>query len=168
MYDDGMYGEAPRYQPPPPQWSPAPRFQAPRWLMIGALALVFALTLGIGAALGSTILRTAQAASFGPPGVGSTLSLAATPGTRGQPGAAGAPGRQGQCGTLTVSSVSGQTIVAKQADGTTVTIHTTASTQYTQAGQTATASAVTVGAQIHVDGTRNSDGSITATRIDVR
>jgi hypothetical protein len=63
--------------------------------------------------------------------------------------------------------VSGQTIVAKASDGSTVTIHTTASTQYTRGGQSVAASAVTAGSQIHVVGTRNSDGSITATRIDL-
>ena len=168
MYENGQeQGEAAWYQLPPQQ-PPAARFRAPKWLVIGALALAFALTLGIGAAFGSTILQTVQAASFTPTNTASTLSLAATPGTRGQPGAAGAPGQQGQCGALTVSSVSGQTIIAKQPDGTTVTIHTSASTQYTKSGQSATSSAVTAGASIHVDGTHNSDGSITATRIDVR
>lgn len=168
MYENGQeHGEVARYQLRPRQL-PAARFRAPRWLVVGALALAFALTLGIGAALGSTILQTVQAASFTPASTSSTLSLAATPGIRGQPGAAAAPGQQGQCGALTVASVNGQTIIAKQPDGTAVTIHTTASTQYTKAGQSATSSAVTVGASIHVDGTHNTDGSITATHIDVR
>lgn len=135
------------------------------WLLIGALALAFALTLGVGAFLGSAILPTVQAAS---PTTGSTINfqfpLASTPGAR---GSQGGPGAQGQCGVLTVTSVSGGTIVAKASDGSSVTIHTTSSTQYTRNGQSASASAVTVGAQIHVDGSRNSDGSITATRIDV-
>lgn len=131
--------------------------------MIGALALAFALALGVGAVVGSSLLGTAQAASLSGGGTAFGQTLAAGQGTQGRAGQAG----QGQCGTLTVSSVNGQTIVAKAADGSTVTIHTTASTQYTKGGQSATASAVTAGAQIHVDGTRNSDGSITATRIDV-
>jgi len=78
-----------------------------------------------------------------------------------------APGTPGQCNALTVSSVNGNTIVAKTSSGNSVTIHTTASTQYTQAGKTAAASAVKAGARIHVSGTHNSDGSITATRIDI-
>jgi hypothetical protein len=78
-----------------------------------------------------------------------------------------AGGQQGQCETLTVSSVNGNTIVAKSSNGSSVTIHTTASTTYRQAGKTVTASAITVGARIHVMGTHNSDGSITATSIDI-
>jgi hypothetical protein len=78
-----------------------------------------------------------------------------------------ANGPQGQCETFTVSSVSGNTIVAKSSNGSSVTIHTTASTTYRQAGKTVTASAITVGTRIHVMGTHNSDGSITATSIDI-
>ncbi len=80
---------------------------------------------------------------------------------------AGGQGMQGQCESLTVSSVSGNTIVAKTASGSSVTIHTTASTRYTQAGKTVAASAITVGTPINVMGTHNSDGSITATSIDI-
>ena len=58
-------------------------------------------------------------------------------------------------------------IVAKTASGSSVTIHTTASTRYTQAGNTVAASAIKVGTRIHIMGTHNSDGSITATSIDV-
>ena len=160
MYDDGQDdGAMGWYHPPPPRW------RAPRWLVVGALVLAFVFTLGIGVALGSTILQTAQASSV----TTAFPTSAQTPsvGSGSQNQGAG-PGARGQCGVLTVSSVSGQTIIAKQPDGTSVTIHTTSSTEYTKAGQSATASAVTSGAQIHVDGTRNSDGSITATRIDVR
>jgi hypothetical protein len=42
---------------------------------------------------------------------------------------------QGQCESLTTSSVNGNTIVAKSSNGSSVTIHTTASTRYTQAGK---------------------------------
>ena len=68
---------------------------------------------------------------------------------------------------LTVSSVNGSTIVAKTASGSTVTIHTTASTTYNQAGKSVAASAIKAGTRINVMGTHNSDGSITATSIDV-
>lgn len=125
-----------------------------RWLLVGGLVLAFLLTLGIGTLIGSTI-GTVQAATAAVGNVNNTL--------------AGGYGNQGQglCGNLTVTSVNGQTIVATRGDGTTVTVHTTSTTQYTQAGQAATASAVKAGVQIHVFGTMNSDGSITATRIDV-
>jgi hypothetical protein len=95
----------------------------------------------------------AQAAGFAP---GQTL--ASTPGAH----------SPGQCDALTVTSVNGQTIVATDRDGGSVTIHTTSATHYTKAGATAAASAVTVGSHIHVQGTRNSDGSIAATSIDVQ
>jgi hypothetical protein len=132
-----------------------------RWPLIGGLALAFVMALGVGTFLGATLLRTAQAAA-------STASGNAAPYAAEFP-AASTPGAHGpgQCVTLTVSSVNGQTITAKAADGSTVTIHTTASTTYTKADQSATAAAVTVGAQIRVMGTHNSDGSITATSIDV-
>lgn len=148
-----------------------------KWLVIGGLALAFMLTvLGVGAFAGVTG-GTAQAASLSSASISSAQSLATTnsaqtltvvnsaPAQAFGPGAQG-PG-QGQCQSLTVSSVSGQTIVGKTSSGSTVTIHTTASTQYTQAGKAVAASAVKVGAQIHVMGTKNSDGSITATSIDI-
>jgi hypothetical protein len=83
-----------------------------------------------------------------------------------QASAAG-PGANGPCESLTVSSVSGNTIVAKSSNGSSVTVHTTASTRYTQAGKTVAASAITAGTRISVMGTHNSDGSITATSIDI-
>jgi Domain of unknown function (DUF5666) len=163
MYDYERGGWVPRDGPPGPRRSRG----LGRWLLIGGLALAFMLTLGVGAFLGSTVFGTAQAASLAPGGsngnavqYAAQLPLASTPGASGQP--------TGQCDALTVSSVSGQTIVAKAANGSTVTIHTTSSTRYTKDGQAASASAVTVGAQIHVQGSTNSDGSITATSIDVR
>jgi hypothetical protein len=156
MYDYGRgYGDTQRVESVA---STSARRGGRRWLLIGALALAFAFTLGAGAFIGSTFLGNAQAASL-LGGSGTTQALAFT---------ASNPGPQGQCDALTVSSVSGSMIVAKNANGNSVTIHTTASTTYTRDGQAATASTVTVGAQIHVRGTTNSDGSITATAIDVR
>jgi Domain of unknown function (DUF5666) len=140
----------------------APRRPGRRWLLIGALALAFMLTLGVGAVLGSSI-GGALAAGFGSASANSAQAQVYGPQAYGP----GAQGAHGQCGALTVSSVSGSTIVAKAADGSTVTVHTSASTQYTRNGQSAAASAVTAGSQIHVDGTRNSDGSINATSIDI-
>ena len=157
MYDDYVVAA------PPPGPSPAPRPRRPRWLVVAGLALAFATTLGIGALVGSAFgTRGANAASGGP-----SAPVAFGQPFASDPRAPGAPGGPGQCAALTVSSVSGQTIVAKAPDGTTVTIHTTSSTQYTRNDRAATASAVTAGAQIRVSGTHNSDGSITATRIDV-
>lgn len=151
---------------PPPPLEAAPRRR--RWLVPTVLALAFVLTLGVGVFTGASLLANAQAAA-GLPGSPSganfaRYSLASTPGAQGP----GGHGGQGQCDTYTVSSASGNTITAKAADSSTITIHTTSSTTYTKGGQSASASAVATGSQIHVEGTRNSDGSITATQIDVR
>lgn len=151
---------------PPPPLPPLPSSDTPhrgrRWFAPALLALAFLLTLGVGVFVGATMLRTAQAAAGGP-GVANIarFQLAGGP-------AAHNSGAHGQCDALTVSGVSGQTITAKAADGSTATIHTSSSTKYTKNGQTASASAVTAGSQIHVEGTKNSDGSINATQIDVR
>lgn len=150
------YGE-PMAIPPPPLEA-APR-RSRRWLLPAVLALAFTLTLGVGAFVGATMLKTAQAAGSGP--VYTQFSLASTPRT-------GPHGGHGQCDAYTVSNVSGQTIAAKAADGSIVTIHTSASTKYTKGDQSSTASAVIAGSRIHVQGEKNSDGSINATQIDVR
>ena len=163
-----------------------PRRSGRRWLLLGGLALAFMLALGIGALIGSSTSTTqAVALASGSSNSAQTLVVAqvssnnaqalsaaqgndrafqAMPGTQQM---AGGQGMQGQCESLTVSSVNGNTLVAKTASGSTVTIHTTASTRYTQAGKTVAASAIKVGTHIHVMGTRNSDGSITATSIDI-
>jgi len=165
FYGACMWGEETLMYPydepmaiPPPPLEAAPR-RGRRWLLPAVLALAFALTLGVGAFAGATMLKTAQAAGGGP--IFAQVSQASTPGAR-------EPGGQGQCDAYTVSSMSAQTITAKAADGSTVTIHTSSSTKYTKGGQSASASAVTAGSQIHVQGEKSSDGGINATQIDVR
>jgi len=160
-----------------------PHRRGRRWLLIGGLAFAFMLALGVGVLLG-TSTGTTQASALTAVSSSSSQSPAVTQGgnnssqslTFAQGGAnyaqsmANGPGAsrpQGQCESFTVSSVSGNTLVAKSSNGSSVTIHTTASTSFRQAGKTVTASAVTVGARIHVMGTHNSDGSITATSIDI-
>jgi hypothetical protein len=152
---------------------PAPRHGGGRWLLIGGLALAFMLALGVGVLIGSST-GAAQAAVLTTGSTSSSQSLAAAQGnaSSAQPlvvaqGTQGTQGTRGQCESLTVSSVSGNTIVAKTASGRSVTVHTTASTRYTQAGKTVAASAIKVGTRINVMGTHNSDGSITATSIDI-
>jgi Domain of unknown function (DUF5666) len=146
--------------------APAPRRSGRRWLLIGGLALAFMLALGV-AALMSSSPGTAQASALSSAGAGNPQTLVVQGDFNNAQVQNANPGPQGQCEALTVSSVSGQTIVAKTATGSSVTIHTTASTKYTQAGKTVAASVITVGTHIHVMGTHNSDGSITATSIDV-
>ncbi len=149
---------------------PAPCRRGRRWLLIGGLALAFMLALGVGVLMGSSDSAT-QAAALTTVSTSSSQSLvfAQGPARSDQPmaGGQGMQGAQGQCESLTVSSVSGNTIVAKTASGSSVTIHTTASTRYTQAGKTVAASAIKVGTRINVMGMHNSDGSITATSIDI-
>ncbi len=154
---------------------PAPRRRGRRWLLIGGLAFAFMLALGVGVLMGSST-STTQAAALTSGSSSSSQSPAVTQGGDGssqsltfaQGNANNAqPRAQGQCEMLTVSSVNGDTIVAKSSNGSSVTIHTTASTRLTQAGKTVTASAIKVGTRINVMGTHNSDGSITATSIDI-
>lgn len=150
----------------------APRRRVSRWFLIGGLAFAFMLALGVGVLLG-TSTGTTQASALTTVRNSSSQSPAVTQGGNnfaqpmaGGPGA-GRPQGQGQCESFTVSSVNGNTIVAKSSNGSSVTIHTTSSTTYRQAGKTVTASAITAGTRIHVMGTHNSDGSITATSIDI-
>ena len=163
----------------------APLRRGRKWLLIGGLAFAFMLALGVGTLLGASsvtsqasALTTANTSSSQSPAVtqggsNSSQSLTFAQGNNnfaqtfaGGPGA-GRPQGQGQCEAYTVSSVNGNTIVAKSSNGSSVTIHTTSSTTYRQAGKTATANAITIGARIHVMGSHNSDGSITATSIDI-
>jgi hypothetical protein len=149
---------------------PAPHRGGRRWLLIGGLAFAFMLALGVGVLIGSST-GAAQAAVLATGSSSSPQSLVAAQGNANsaQPLAVaqGTQGTRGQCESLTVSSVNGNTIVAKTASGSSVTIHTTASTRYTQAGKTVAASAIKVGTRINVMGTHSSDGSITATSIDI-
>jgi uncharacterized protein DUF5666 len=165
MYPYDPYPEPAVPPPPLPPLEAAPAVRRRRWLLPAVLALAFLLTLGVGVFMGAALLANAQAAAGGQNGAKfARFSLANTPGAHGS----GGPGGQGQRDAYTVASVSGNTIAAKAADGSTLTIHTSSSTKYTKGGQSASASAVTAGSQIHVEGAYNSDGSITATQIDVR
>ena len=166
-------------------WTPLDRPPGPprrgrRWLLIGGLALAFMLALGIGTIIGSMTGTTRAAAlTQSSASSGQTLTFSQgnfndsqtqnnAPGNFNEPGAFNvAPGANGPCEAMTVSSVSGNTIVAKTSSGASVTIHTTASTRFTQAGKTVATSAITAGTHISVMGTHNSDGSITATSIDI-
>jgi hypothetical protein len=152
------------------QYHPPPRRRRFGWLLVGGSALALLLALGLGALLGSQFF-SAQAAAAASGGA-SNQGVGFSPGgpisfQNGGQMLAGTPGAHGQCASFTVTAVSGSTITAKAADGSTVTIHTTSSTRYTHNGQSATAGAVTVGSRISVMGAHNSDGSITATSIDI-
>ena len=148
-------------QPPPS------RRRGRRWLLIGGLAFALMLALGAGAIMGSSV-STTQAASVTSGNANSAQTLTfAQGGDNSDQSLAATPRAHGACEAMTVSSVNGNTIVAKTSSGSSVTIHTTASTRYTQAGKTVAASAIKAGTRINVMGTHNSDGSITATSIDI-
>lgn len=169
MEDYGAPGEYGMMQPPP-----VPRQRGRRWLVIGGVAVALALALAVGLMLGSVLHPTAQAANLASNNSAQSAFNNGPYNFNGpsnndgpQYPMAGTPGAQGGCQMVTVTKVSGSTITGTAPDGSTVTIHTTSSTKYTKAGAASTASAVTAGSHISVMGTHNSDGSITATQIDV-
>lgn len=67
----------------------------------------------------------------------------------------------------TVASISGSTVTVTQPDGSTSKVVLTGSTTYQLAGQAATKDAVATGAQIIARGTLATDGTLTATSVDV-
>ncbi len=67
----------------------------------------------------------------------------------------------------TVASVSGSTVTVTQRDGSTSKVVLTASTTYRLAGQASTKDAVVTGAQIVARGTLATDGTLTATSVEV-
>jgi hypothetical protein len=145
-----------------------PRRRGRRWLLIGGLAFAFVLALGVGVLLGasngatraSALTTVSNSSSQSPTAtqgdVNSSQSLTYSQGganyaqpVAGGPGA-GRPQGQRQCESFTVSSVNGNTIVAKSSNGSSVTIHTTASTTYRQAGKAVTASSIKAGTSIDI------------------
>jgi Domain of unknown function (DUF5666) len=143
------------YPPADPNRPPRRGLGGKKWLILGGLALA----LGAGIVVGVNVLPTYAASLAGTP----------TPGMhRGGPswGKAG-PGLRGERGPLTVASVSGSTITATLPSGTSVTIHTSSSTTYGRAGVSVSASAIAKGDTIAVKGQRNSDGSITASHVEI-
>jgi hypothetical protein len=151
--DDGYFPPDVAPQLPAPQ---PPRQGAPRWLLIGGSALALLMVLGAGVLIG-LLARPQLAQAFG---AQDNIGLNAGFANHG-------PGEGKGRGALTIMSVDSQSIAAKRVDGTAVTIKTTSATQYYRAGKTIDRSALTVGTAIHAQGTRNSDGTVTATRVEV-
>ncbi len=159
-YDDMSYG--------PP--SPRRRLGRKLWLVMGGLALA----VGAVVVVSMTVLPALAAARPGSAAnvaSGQVIGLSGSRPAQTSAGTAwsGMPAFGGRGGGFTVTGVSGSpvTITATNRKGTTVTIHTTASTTYSRAGQTVSASAVTKGERIGVRGTRNSTTSITASGITI-
>jgi hypothetical protein len=67
-----------------------------------------------------------------------------------------------------VSAVNGSTLTLTGLDGRTWTVTVTGSTRYQKAGQSAASSDVTTGTAVDVEGTQNSDGSLTAVRVTIQ
>lgn len=151
-----------------PEGLPGPPVQPRRRRMLWLVAagLLLALGLGVGTLVGALTTTSAQAAAA--TSNQSNVNTGATTLQAPYFPTASTPGAQGPCISVTVTSVSGNTIVGKTSDGSSLTINTSTSTQYRKVGQAASASAVTVGSQMSVMGTRESNGSITATSIDIR
>lgn len=135
-----------------PSARPRRRLRLPR---LSVLALAVLALAGIGFALVSNLPSTFAAAH-------ASASTTVSPSGH---GFGRGPGRHGEA--LTVSSVTGTDIIAKDRQGASVTIHTNASTVIQRAGVMAKLSDLTAGTMIHVDGARNSDGTITASHIAI-
>ena len=143
--------------------APASHSHRRRRLLLGSLVLVFAFmfTVGVGLSTGATRVQALESrgtSSF------QTLAVSHKGPPHNQPGTK-TMGANGQCNTLTITSVNGSTIVAHSSCSKSITVHTTASTQYVRAGRTVSVSAITVGTRVYVTGSHNHDGSITASRI---
>lgn len=68
----------------------------------------------------------------------------------------------------TVTAVGGSSLTVSQRDGTTKTINLTSSTTYRLAGQASSKDAIKVGSVVEAEGTSNSDGSLTASLVEIR
>jgi hypothetical protein len=153
--DEGNYppDTAPQLPAPEPL-----RRGVPRWALIAGSALAVLMVLGGGVLIG-LLARPQIIQAFG--------AQQEQRGTFGfAPGFADHGPGKGR-GPLTITSVASDSITAKRADGTSVTFKTTSSTQYIRAGKSIDRSALSAGTVILVQGTRNSDNSVTATRVEV-
>gem|GEM_PF-745632 len=148
---------------------PEPRRRRTRvWLKIAGASAMLLAVLGAVFVVGTNI-SAAQASSTNPAAFvlgNGNVNLAQTGGHGPNGPMYRGPGMRGGP-NLTISSVQASTIQAKTPNGTVVTITTTASTQYTREGQSVSRSALKAGDEIHVAGQRQSNGSITATRVDI-
>lgn len=154
---------APAYQPQssvPPQPPRPPRARnRRRWLITGGITAALLLAMGVGVGLSANGL-TAQASALQ-----ANVASLNWNGNSG-PGYGHGPGQE-QGEGLTVTSVSGNTITATRPSGSSVVVKVTSSTVYTRAEKTISLSDIKAGDVIHAIGTRNSDGSITATRVEI-
>ncbi len=126
-------------------------------LMIGGVAVGAIAVLGGAVFFGGNIARAANNGTL----VGASTSQ--TPGPKGPHGP-----HFGRGGEFTVTSVSGQTITAKDRTGASVTITTTSSTTFRNGTQTIQITDIKIGDEIAVRGARASNGNIAATAVMVR
>ncbi len=114
---------------------------------------------GLGFFGGMQYQKSQRAAVFGQFGSGSL-------GAPGGAGAGGFRGRNGNGAVGTVLSVDNNSITVKLADGSSKIILVTSSTSINKAAQ-ASVSDLAVGTTVAAFGTTNSDGSITATNVQI-
>src|SRR6476660_2002245 len=128
--DEGYFppDTAPQLPAPEPQ-----RRGVPRWALIGGGALALLAVLGAGVLIGS-LARPQLSQAFG--------AQQAQNGSFGDHGGFGDHGPGKGLGAFTITSVASDSIAAKRADGTAVTVKTTSSTQYFRAGKTIERSAL--------------------------
>lgn len=152
---------APSNMPPNPPRPPRARNMR-RWLAIGGVTTALLLALGVGVGLGANALSARASGSQ------ATVASLNNWNNNGGPGNGYGMGQDMEQGEgLTVTKISGSTITATRPSGLTVTVKVTSSTTYARAEQPINLSDIKVGDVIHAIGTRNSDGSITATRVEI-
>lgn len=147
--------------------APRGRQNRRRWLITGGATAALLLALGVGVGLGANTLEARAAGSTNLQTALTALNGAPAKGQSSAPGGPGARHGRGPGAALTVTGVSGQTITAKRPDGSSVTVTVSSNTTYIRAGKTVSLSAITSGETIRVMGKRNSDGSVSATRVDI-
>ncbi|MBF6591396.1 MAG: hypothetical protein IVW57_12840 [Ktedonobacterales bacterium] len=126
-----------------------PRENRRRALLIGGLALVLLALIGGGVALAIARSNTNTSSNVVP-----------TTGTKGKPASQARP-------IFTVTAVSGATISATRANGTSVTITTDSGTTYLRGGQPGSLDEIIAGAKIRVSGKDDGSGTITAKKIEI-
>lgn len=147
------YDQTPPIPPIPPMPPSRPQGRGfwgrrrTRWLIAGGAALVLLLAIASGVAFAAH-----QNAASAAPAATSSTNIPAAP-------------RKNE--VYTVVAVNGTTISATASSGVGATITTTTHTKITRGGQPATLSDLTTGTKFRVRGKMQSDGSITAQRIEI-
>jgi hypothetical protein len=152
-------------------WEPAPEERAlpprpRRRLVTPASATLAAVLIAAVGFIGGVEVQKGQADDEGAAGGaagGAALAAGATGGARG--GFAGRGGAQGNATIGSVANKHGSTLYVKDSDGNTVRVKTTSHSKINRTA-TASAGAIHPGDTVIVQGTKSSNGTITATQIN--